>query len=63
MNHKVRDMAFQIGVNALLKVSSIKGVMRFDKKGNLSLGYIFPFEVLEYVGSVAYRLDLPTNLS
>ncbi|WMV19428.1 hypothetical protein MTR67_012813 [Solanum verrucosum] len=62
-DHKVRYMTFQTGENVLLKVSLLKGVMRFDKKGKLSPRYISPFEVLECVGPVAYRLALPPNLS
>ncbi|WMV46499.1 hypothetical protein MTR67_039884 [Solanum verrucosum] len=62
-DHKVRDMTFHIGENVLLKVSSMKRVMRFGKKGKLSPSYIGPFEILECVGSVAYRLALPPNLS
>ena len=41
----------------------MKGVMRFGKKGKLSLRYIGPFEILECVGPVAYKLALPPNLS
>ncbi|WMV46618.1 hypothetical protein MTR67_040003 [Solanum verrucosum] len=62
-DHKVRDIVFQSGENVLLKVSPMKGVMRFGKKGKLSHRYIGPFEILECVGPIAYRLDLPPNLS
>ena len=39
-----------------------RGVVRFDKKGELSLRYIGPFEILEMVGTVAYRLVLLPRL-
>ena len=40
-----------------------RGVVRFDKKGKLSLRFIGPFEILERVGIVAYRLALPPSMS
>ena len=63
VDHKVRDMTFQTDENVLLKVSPMKGVMRFGKKDNLSPRHIGSFEILECVGPIAYRLALPPNLS
>ncbi|XP_070045428.1 uncharacterized protein [Nicotiana tomentosiformis] len=47
----------------MLRVSPMKGVMRFGKKGKLSPRYIGPFEILERVGEVAYKLAFPPSLS
>ncbi|GJZ14167.1 putative reverse transcriptase domain-containing protein [Tanacetum coccineum] len=46
-----------------LKVSPWKGVVRFGKKGKLAPRYVGPFEIVECVGPVAYRLKLPQELS
>ena len=40
----------------------MKGLMRFSKKGKLSPTYVGLFEILEKVGSMAYRLDLPPSM-
>ena len=45
-----------------LKVLPWKKVMRFGKKGKLSPRFISPYEVIEKVGPMAYRLTLPPNL-
>ncbi|KAJ0432655.1 putative nucleotidyltransferase, Ribonuclease H [Helianthus annuus] len=60
---KRKDFHFDVGDKVLLKVSPWKGVMRFGKKGKLSPRYIGPFEIIERVGSVAYKLNLPEELS
>jgi len=53
----------EVGDQVFLKVSPMKGVMRFSKKGKLSLRYVGPFLVTEVVGPVAYRVKLPSNLA
>ena len=62
-NKRIRPLEFQVGDSVFLKVAPMKGVMRFGKKGKLSPRYIGPFEILERIGKVAYRLALPQELS
>jgi hypothetical protein len=58
-----RKLEFEVGSQVFLKVSPMKGVIRFGKKGKLSPRYIGPFEVRETVGPVAYRVALPPELA
>ncbi|GJR35570.1 putative reverse transcriptase domain-containing protein [Tanacetum coccineum] len=60
---KRKPMDFQVGDKVMLKVSPWKGVVRFGKRGKLNPKYVGPFKVLEKVGSVAYKLKLPQELS
>nr|GEW83247.1 putative reverse transcriptase domain-containing protein [Tanacetum cinerariifolium] len=60
---KRKPMEFQDGDKVMLKVSPWKGVVRFGKRGKLNPRYVRPFKVLERIGDVAYKLDLPKELS
>ncbi|GJT16034.1 putative reverse transcriptase domain-containing protein [Tanacetum coccineum] len=60
---KRKPMEFQVRDKVMLKVSPWKGVVRFGKRGKLNPRYVGPFKVLEKVGEVAYKLELPEELS
>ncbi|GJY21607.1 putative reverse transcriptase domain-containing protein [Tanacetum coccineum] len=60
---KRKLMEFQFGNRVMLKVSPWKGVVCFGKWGKLNSRYVGPFKVLEKVGVVAYKLELPQELS
>ncbi|GJW57935.1 putative reverse transcriptase domain-containing protein [Tanacetum coccineum] len=60
---KHKPMEFQVGDKVMLKVSPWKGVVCFGKRGKLNPRYVGPFKVLEKVGEVAYKLELPEELS
>nr|GEV77844.1 putative reverse transcriptase domain-containing protein [Tanacetum cinerariifolium] len=62
-NLKREPMKFQVGDKVMLKVSPQKRVVRFVKQGKLNPRYVGPFKVLERAGDVAYKLDLPKELS
>ncbi|GJX04297.1 putative reverse transcriptase domain-containing protein [Tanacetum coccineum] len=57
------DKVVLIKESVMLKVSPWKGVVRFGRKGKLAPRYVGPFEILERIGPVAYRLRLPDELS
>ncbi|GKC01544.1 putative reverse transcriptase domain-containing protein [Tanacetum coccineum] len=58
-----KPLEFSVGDYVLLKVSPWKGVVRFGKKGKLAPRFVGLFEIIEKVGPVAYRLDLPEELN
>ncbi|GKA29243.1 hypothetical protein Tco_0715488 [Tanacetum coccineum] len=58
-----KPLEFSVGDHVLLKVSPLKGVVRFGKKGKLAPRFVGPFEITERIGPVAYRLRLPQELN
>ncbi|KAL0540408.1 hypothetical protein IC582_024645 [Cucumis melo] len=62
-NVRRKDLEFEIGDKVFLKVAPMKGVLRFERRGKLSPRFVGPFEILERIGPVAYRLALPPSLS
>ncbi|GJS87154.1 putative reverse transcriptase domain-containing protein [Tanacetum coccineum] len=62
-NRRRKPLEFQVGDKVMLKVSPWKGVIRVGKRGKLNPRYIGPFKILAKVGTVAYRLKLPEQLS
>ncbi|KAF3651872.1 putative calcium-transporting ATPase 13, plasma membrane-type [Capsicum annuum] len=57
-----RNLEFEVGDWVFLKVSPMKGVMRFEKKGKLSPHFIGTYLILRRIGAVAYELELPASL-
>nr|GEY10494.1 putative reverse transcriptase domain-containing protein [Tanacetum cinerariifolium] len=62
-NKRRKPLELKVGDQVLLKVSPWKGVVRFCRKGKLAPRYMGPFEIVERVGLVSYRLRLPQELS
>ncbi|GJT91270.1 hypothetical protein Tco_1080115 [Tanacetum coccineum] len=63
VDYRRNPLEFEVGDHVLLKVMPWKGVVHFGKKGKLALRYVGPFEILERIGLVAYRLRLPEELN
>ena len=63
MDKHRRDLQFKVGDRVFLKVSPWKDVLKFGRRGKLRPRYIGPYEIIARVGPVAYKLDLPPELS
>ena len=60
---KRRDVQFNEGDHVFLKISPMKGIQRFGKKEKLVRRYIGPFQIMDRVEKVSYRLALPPQMS
>ena len=58
-----RPLEFEVGDHVFLKVMPNREVVRFGKRGKLSSRFIGPFEILERIGTVTYRLALPPSMT
>ena len=60
---KHKEVVYEIGDRAYLRVSPLQGVKRFGVKGKLAPRFVGPYRVLEHMGEVAFKLELPEGLS
>ena len=60
---KRKPVEYEVGDYVFIKVSPMKKVVRFGKQGKLTLRYVGPYKILERIGVVAYKLELPEELS
>ncbi|GJV34267.1 putative reverse transcriptase domain-containing protein [Tanacetum coccineum] len=58
-----RPFEFEVGDKVMLKLAPWKGVIPFGKRGKLNPCYIGPFQIIERIGPVAYRVELPQELN
>jgi hypothetical protein len=61
-DNRRKPLEFEVGDHVFLKVSRMRGVMRFEKKGKLSPTFVGLFEITQKVGRLAYRIALPPDL-
>ena len=62
VDERRRELEFQVDDWVFLKVSPMKGVMRFGKKGKLSPRYGVPYKIMKRIGKVSYELELTADL-
>jgi hypothetical protein len=63
IDHRRRELSFDVGDFMYLKVSPMRGLRHFKVRGKLAPRFIGPFKIAEKRGEVAYQLELPPKLS
>jgi hypothetical protein len=63
VDHRRRELSFDVGDFVYLKVSPMRGLRHFKVRGKLAPRFIGPFNILEKRREVAYQLELPSQLS
>jgi hypothetical protein len=63
VDHRRRELSFEVGDFVYLKVSPMRGLRCFKVRGKLAPRFIGPFKILEKRGEVAYQFELPPQLS
>jgi hypothetical protein len=63
VDHRRRELSFEVGDFVYLWVSPMRGLHRFKVRDKLAPRFIIPFKILEKRGEVAYQLELPPQLS
>ena len=58
-----RHLKFSIGGLVFVKISPLKSVIRFGRRGKLTPRFVGPFPVLEQVGNFAYKVELPEKMA
>ena len=60
---RCKDLEFLVGDGVFIKVSLMKGVVRFGRSKKLALRYIGPFQIIERIGKLAYRVELSSSMA
>jgi hypothetical protein len=60
VDHRRRELSFEVGDFVYLKVSHMSGLRHFKVRGKLAPRFSGPFKILEKRGEVAYQLELPS---
>ena len=58
-----KDLEFSVGCCIIIKVSPMKGLIRFGKSRKLALRFVGPFRIVKRIGKLTYKVELPSSLA